>query len=162
MSTARVDSLFFGLRRDSEHMVGVAGKWVILVTGYKQLGRGEALQCCVTKLHVLKRNRSGNGHHSIKLLSSCFFETNEPTQTGAHERNPRHMVGVYEGYGGAQIPQPLLWEAIGRTHLGAIGIAEDQIAQGSKLSGHRNPGERLVIALVGENDRPRPLPVQGA
>src|SRR5260370_38484041 len=43
----------------------------------------------------------------------------------------------------------------------AIGIAEDQIAQGSKLSGYGDPGKRIVIALVGENDRPRPLPVQG-
>ncbi len=73
MSSARIDSLFFGLRRYIEHMVGVAGIGVILVTGHKQLGRGDALQFGVTELHVLKRNRSGNWHKSIKLLCGCFF-----------------------------------------------------------------------------------------
>ena len=107
MSSARVDSLFFGLRRYIEHMVGVAGIRVILVTDHEQLGRGDALQFDITELHVLKRNRSGNWHQSIKVLSGCFFEANEPAQTGPHERNPSHMLGVYEGDGGAQIPQPL-------------------------------------------------------
>src|SRR5438105_3453536 len=107
MSSARVDSLCFGLRRDSEHMGGVAGKRIILVTGHKQLGRGDALQFGVTELYVLKRNRSGNWHQSIKVLSGCFFQANEPAQTGPHESNPSHMVGVDEGDGGAQIPQPL-------------------------------------------------------
>ena len=73
MCSARIDSLFFGLRRYIEHMVCVAGIRVILVTSHKQLGRGDALQFGVTELHVLKRNWGGNWHKSIKVLSGCFF-----------------------------------------------------------------------------------------